>query len=46
MLDGGATLKEIADVLRHRSLDTTSIYAKVDRTRLDAIAQPWPGGAR
>lgn len=46
MLDGGATLKEIADVLRHRSLDTTSIYAKVDRTRLNAIAQPWPGGAR
>jgi site-specific recombinase XerD len=44
MLDGGATLKEIADVLRHRSLDTTSIYAKVDRTRLNAIAQPWPGG--
>lgn len=46
MLDGGATLKEIADVLRHRSLDTTSIYAKVDRTRLKAIAQPWPGGAQ
>ena len=46
MLDGGATLKEIADVLRHRSLDTTAIYAKVDRTRLNAIAQPWPGGAQ
>lgn len=40
MLEGGATLKEIADVLRHRSLDTTSIYAKVDKTRLNAIAQP------
>ena len=46
MLEGGATLKEIADVLRHRSLDTTSIYAKVDTTRLNAIAQPWPGCAR
>jgi site-specific recombinase XerD len=46
MLQGGATLKEIADVLRHRSLDTTSIYAKVDWTRLSAIAQPWPGGAQ
>lgn len=46
MLDGGATLKEIADVLRHRSLDTTSIYAKVDRMRLNAIAQPWPGCAQ
>ena len=44
MLQGGATLKEIADVLRHRSLDTTAIYAKVDLTRLSAIAQPWPGG--
>lgn len=45
MLQGGATLKEIADVLRHRSLDTTAFYAKVDLTRLSAIAQPWPGGA-
>ena len=45
MLQGGATLKEIADVLRHRSLDTTAIYAKVDLPRLSAIAQPWPGGA-
>jgi site-specific recombinase XerD len=44
MLRGGATLKEIADVLRHRSLDTTAIYAKVDLLRLSAIAQPWPGG--
>jgi site-specific recombinase XerD len=45
MLHGGTTLKVIADVLRHRSLDTTAIYAKVDLTRLSAIAQPWPGGA-
>jgi integrase/recombinase XerD len=45
MLHGGATLKEIADILRHRSLDTTAIYAKVDIPRLAAIAQPWPGGA-
>ena len=44
MLRGGATLKEIADVLRHRSLDTTAVYAKVDLPRLSAIAQPWPGG--
>jgi integrase/recombinase XerD len=44
MLHGGATLKEIADVLRHRSLDTTAIYAKVDVNRLAVLAQPWPGG--
>jgi integrase len=45
MLHGGATLKEVADILRHRSLDTTAIYAKVDMPRLAAIAQPWPGSA-
>jgi integrase/recombinase XerD len=44
MLHRGATLKQIADILRHRSLDTTAIYAKVDVPRLAAIAQPWPGG--
>ena len=40
----GASLKEIADVLRHRSLDTTMIYSKVDLPRLSAVAAPWPGG--
>ena len=45
MLHAGASLKEIADILRHRSLDTTAIYAKVDFPRLASIAQPWPGGA-
>jgi integrase/recombinase XerD len=40
----GASLKEIADVLRHRSLDTTMIYNKVDLPRLAAVAAPWPGG--
>ena len=44
MLQSGANLKEIADVLRHRSFDTTAIYAKVDLPRLVSIAQPWPGG--
>ena len=38
----GATLKEVADVLGHRSLDTTTIYAKVDLTSLTAVALPWP----
>ena len=45
LLNEGGTLKEVADVLRHRSLDTTLIYAKVDAARLSAVAMPWPGSA-
>jgi site-specific recombinase XerD len=45
LLDTGATLKEVADVLRHRELDTSLIYAKVDTARLSAVALPWPGSA-
>lgn len=44
MLRGGASLPEIAQVLRHHSPVTTAIYAKVDRLALAALAQPWPGG--
>jgi len=44
MRRGGASLKEIADVLRHRSLDTTTIYNKLDVPKLAAVAAPWPGG--
>lgn len=36
-------LKQIADLLRHRSLDTTAIYAKVDLPALSRVALPWPG---
>jgi integrase len=43
LLDTGGTLKEVADVLRHRRLDTTLIYAKVDQNRLGAVVMPWPG---
>lgn len=43
LVQGGATLKEIADVLRHRCLDTTAIYAKVDMAALSQVAMPWPG---
>jgi integrase/recombinase XerD len=32
-------------VLRHRSVNTTAIYAKVDTARLRLIARPWPAGA-
>jgi integrase len=46
MLRRGASLTEIGEVLRHRSPQTTTIYAKVDLTALRALALPWPGGAR
>jgi len=42
MLRQGASLQEIAGVLRHRSIATTEIYAKVDVVALREIAQPWP----
>lgn len=42
MLRQGGTLPEISQLLRHRSLGTTAIYAKVDRTALRALALPWP----
>jgi len=45
LLAGGASLKEVADVLRHRSLNTTLIYAKLDGSRLVEVALPWPGTA-
>ena len=43
LLQEGSPLKEIADVLRHRSLNTSTIYVKVDVVRLSAVALPWPG---
>jgi len=46
MLQVGASLPEIGQVLRHRSPQSTSIYAKVDLTALRALAMTWPGGAR
>ena len=42
MIRHGASLTEIARVLRHRSLDTTQGYAKVDVEGLRDIAQAWP----
>ena len=38
----GASLKEVADLLGHRSIDTTAIYTKVDLPTLAAVALPWP----
>ena len=45
LLASGASLKEVADVLRHRSLNTTLIYAKLDSRNLVEVALPWPGSA-
>jgi integrase/recombinase XerD len=45
MLRAGATLDAIGTVLRHRSVDTTAHYAKVDVAMLRQVAQPWPGDA-
>lgn len=42
MLRQGVSLQDIAAILRHRSIETTEIYAKVDTTVLRQIAQPWP----
>ncbi len=42
MLTKGATLVEVSQVLRHRDLATTALYAKVDFTSLRRVAQPWP----
>jgi len=46
MRERGASLAEIGEVLRHRSPQTTSIYARVDIGSLRSLALPWPGGAR
>jgi site-specific recombinase XerD len=42
MLREGASLEDIAGILRHSSIQTTQIYAKVDIAALRQIAQPWP----
>lgn len=44
LLAEGQSLKTIADLLGHRSLETTRIYAKVDFTRLRTVGLPWPEG--
>lgn len=46
MLRAGASLPEVAQVLRHRRLATTVIYAKVDHLALRELAMPWPGSEK
>ncbi len=43
MLRHGVPLDQIGLVLRHRSIDLTASYAKVDVALLKQVAQPWPG---
>lgn len=42
MIQQGVSIKEIADILRHKSIDTTVIYTKVDIPMLSEVALPWP----
>ena len=44
MLQKGASLAEIGQILRHQKVDTTAIYAKIDLKRLRPIAGAWPKG--
>jgi site-specific recombinase XerD len=46
LLRSGATLSQIGQLLRHKSHDTTRIYAKVDIDALRTLGLPWPGGAQ
>lgn len=45
LLNSGASLQEVGEILRHQSIDTTAIYAKVDFNKLRTIARPWPKNA-
>jgi site-specific recombinase XerD len=44
MVQNGASLKEVADVLGHRCLASTGIYVKLDEPSLREVALPWTGG--
>ena len=44
MVQRGTTFKEVADILGHRSLESTTIYAKLDLCSLAQVAIAWPGG--
>ncbi|HKU43925.1 MAG TPA: site-specific integrase [Polyangiales bacterium] len=45
MLRRGSSMTEVAQVLRHRHINTTAIYAKVDHASLRMLAKPWPADA-
>jgi integrase/recombinase XerD len=43
LLRSGASLPDVGQVLRHASMHSTAIYAKIDHAALSAVARPWPG---
>lgn len=43
LVNDAVPMKQVADVMRHRSVVTTAGYARVDQNRLSAVALPWPG---
>jgi integrase/recombinase XerD len=45
MVAAHVPLQRIGQVLRHHSLQSTAIYARVDLDQLRLLAAPWPGGA-
>jgi len=42
LVQNGASLKEVADLLRHRHLNSAAVYAHLDLVQLRTVAQPWP----
>jgi integrase/recombinase XerD len=46
LLRAGAGLSEIGQLLRHRSMASTAIYASIDMVALRGLARPWPGARR
>jgi len=42
LVQQGVSLKAVADLLGHRSLDTTRLYASVNHPMLLELARPWP----
>lgn len=46
MLRGGASLREVGQVLRHHGEQVTSVYARLDLAALTPVARAWPGAGR
>ncbi|WP_245317630.1 tyrosine-type recombinase/integrase [Rhizobium sp. N122] len=46
LLRSGASFAEIGQLLGHRSIDSTRIYAKLDIEKLRELTLPWPGGVQ